>query len=205
MTLFLLIRHGENEMITQGRLPGRLPGVHLNERGRAQAEALAARLKEAPLKAVYSSPLERAQETAAPLAQAHGLEVTLRPGLIETDCGDWAGRPLKQLRRLKLWKVVQTQASAFTFPGGESFAQSQQRMVAELEALLAQHDPKDVIACVAHADPIKLAAAHYLGLPLDNFQRLLVGTGSITALYLGAPANRLLALNYDISLTFSQT
>jgi probable phosphoglycerate mutase len=184
MPLLLLIRHGENEYVKTGKLAGRLPGVHLNERGRQQAAELAEALKEVPLKAIYSSPLERAVETAEPIAQARKLEIQLCPELMDTDIGKWQGRSLKVLRRIKKWKIVQGAPSRFTFPEGESFLQCQTRVVACLDGIAARHKPRDVVAAVFHADPIRLAVAHYLGMPLDHFQRLGCDTGSITMLFL---------------------
>lgn len=204
MPIFLLIRHGENEYVKKGRLAGRTPGVHLNENGRKQAEALAEKLKQAPIKAIYSSPLERAQETAEPLAQFLGLEVILRPGLTETDIGEWAGKTVKGLGRTKPWRKVQFVPSRVRFPGGESFLETQFRMCQEIEALSALHDPKDLIACFSHADPIKLAIAYYLGMPLDTFQRLHLSPGSISTLMMGEFGGHLLNVNYDLSLTFSK-
>jgi probable phosphoglycerate mutase len=195
MPTLLLIRHGENDYVKQGKLAGRLPGVCLNETGRQQAQRLAELLSKAPLKAVYASPLERALETAAPLAQAHGLDVQVRPALVEIDIGGWTDQLLKALRRRREWKTVQLVPSRFRFPGGETFAECQQRMVNELEALCQQHTEKEIIACVSHADPIKLAVAYFLGLPLDHFQRLGVSPGSITALQLSENNAVLLALN----------
>jgi probable phosphoglycerate mutase len=199
MPLFLLIRHGENEYVKTGRMAGRLPGVHLNEKGRGQAQALADKLAEAPIKAIYSSPLERAMETAEPLAKALGLEICQRPGLMETDIGEWQGQKVKGLSRLKIWRTVQRNPSIFRFPGGETFTEAQHRIVQELSGIAALHDPKDVVACFSHSDPIKMAVAFFIGLPLDLFQRLSVSTGSITALYIGEGGSSLLNLNYDLS------
>jgi len=204
MPLVLLVRHGENEFVKKKKLPGRLPGIHLNEKGRQQAQALAEKLKNAPLKAVYASPLERALETAEPIAQALCLTVIPRPALMDVDVGEWQGESLGKLRRNKLWKVVQGAPSRLRFPGGETFAEAQQRMVAEIEALCKLHDPKEMFVCVSHADPIRLAVAYYLGLPLDLFQRLSVNTASITALAIGEMGSHLLTLNYDLSLTFDK-
>jgi broad specificity phosphatase PhoE len=125
MALIILVRHGENDFVKKGRLAGRLPEVHLNKKGLAQAqaaaEALSRMLEKAPVKAIYSSPLERTMETAEPIAKAFGLPIVPRPGLIETDCGEWQGKSVKQLSRLKIWKVVQSSPSTFQFPGGETF------------------------------------------------------------------------------------
>ena len=201
MPTLLLIRHGENDYVKQGKLAGRLPGVCLNETGRQQAQRLSEYLAKSPLKAVYASPLERALETAAPLAQSHGLEIHVRPELIEIDIGAWTDQPLKALRRRREWKTVQLAPSRFRFPGGETFAECQQRMVNELEALCQLHADKDILACVSHADPIKLVVAYYLGLPLDHFQRLSVSPGSITALQLNENSSTLLSLNSYLPLS----
>jgi probable phosphoglycerate mutase len=204
MPLILLVRHGENEFVKKKKLPGRLPGIHLNERGRQQAQALAEKLKGAPLKALYASPLERAMETAAPIAEALGVQVIPRPALMDVDVGEWQGESLSKLRRQKLWKVVQGAPTRLRFPGGETFAEAQGRMVTEIEALCKLHDPKEMFACVTHADPIRLVVAYYLGLPLDLFQRLVVNTAAITAISIGEMGSHLLTMNYDLSLTFSK-
>ena len=204
MPLILLIRHGENDYVKKSRLSGRMPGIHLNEKGRAQAQTLAEKLKSAPIKAVYSSPLERAMETAEPLANALGLEVISRPGLIETDIGEWQGKTIKGLSRLKIWRKVLSAPSLMRFPGGESFIETQYRICQEIEWMRTQHEPKVLIACFSHADPIKLAIAYYLGMPLDMFQRLGVSPASITALHLGEGGSHLLTLNYDFSLNFAE-
>ncbi len=195
MPTVLLIRHGENDYVKKRRLAGRLPGVHLNERGRAQAQALALALKDTPLKAVYCSPLDRAVETAQPIAAAHGLKVVKREALVETRLGEWEGQSVKRLSRTKQWKLLQEHPSRFRFPGGEWMVEQQARLVAEIEALCAMHKPKDIIVCVGHADPLKLIIAYYIGLPLDNFQRLMVNTASISTLMLGAHGALLLKLN----------
>ena len=190
----LLIRHGENEYTRRGKLPGQLPGVHLNEAGQKQAQALAARLRRAPLKAVYSSPQERAIETARPLADALRLEVQICDDMRDVDCGAWAGRSLKQLARTRLWREVQQRPSRMQFPEGETFAAAQARAVQAVEQLARAH-PKGLIAAITHADVIKLVVAYYLGQPLDLFQRLVISTGSITCLHLGQGQPALVKLN----------
>jgi len=195
MPILLLIRHGENDFVKQSRLPGRMPGIHLNEHGREQAAALADSLKKMPLRAIYASPLERAVETAEPLAQALGLPIQLRPGLLDTDVGEWQGTQLKKLRKLPLWQQVQKQPSEVRFPGGESFLELQQRLVREIDSIRLAHKQKDMVAVVFHCDPIKLVLAHYIGLPLDGFQKLGVATGSVSALVVGKSGAHLAALN----------
>jgi probable phosphoglycerate mutase len=194
MPTLLLIRHGENDYLVRNKLPGRTPGIHLNARGSKQAAELAQTLSRLPIKALYSSPLERAVETAEPLAQSLGLGIQLRPDLTDTDVGNWAGRSLKALGRTRLWKVIQETPSQFQFPGGETFVQAQKRVVRALDAIASVH-ADEMVAVVFHADPIKLAVAHYLGLSLDTFQRLTAHTGSVTILKMESSAVKLLALN----------
>ena len=177
-----MIRHGDNDYLAKNRLPGHIPGIHLNKRGNEQATLLAQSLSKLPIKAIYCSPLERAIETAQPLAQSLGMEIQIRQDLTDGDVGEWAGRYWKVLRRNKLWKIIQQNPSQFQFPGGESFVQIQGRVVTTLDAIVSAHIKDEMIAVVFHADPIKLAVAHYLGLPLDNFQRLTINAGSITIL-----------------------
>jgi broad specificity phosphatase PhoE len=160
-----------------------------------QSARLAETLKQAPLVAVYSSPLERAVETAGPIAAAHGLKVAVDPGLIETDVGKWQGRSLRALNLNKLWRVVQRAPSRAQFPEGESFYECQSRVVRALDLICARHKARGLIVCVLHADPIKLAVAHYIGLPLDHFQRLGCDTGSVTALAVGEMGAQLMWLN----------
>jgi len=202
MPLLLLIRHGENEYVKTGKMAGRLPGVHLNERGKKQAAELAEALKQVPLKAIYSSSLERAVETAEPIVEGRKLEIQLRPQLMDNDIGKWQGRTLKQLSRTKKWKIVQQAPSRFTFPEGESFLQTQTRIASTLDEIAASHKPKDIVAVIFHADPIKLAVAHYLGMPLDHFQRLGCDTGSVTFLYIGESSAHLIRLNQSPPFEF---
>ena len=204
MPVILLVRHGENDYVKKGRLAGRLPGVHLNKKGRGQAQALAEKLAAAPVKAIYSSPLERAVETAEPIAKALNLAVELRPGLIEVDVGEWQDQKVKGLSRQKLWKIVQGAPSRMKFPGGESFSDAQHRICQDLETLASQHEAKDLVVCVTHSDVIKLAVAYFIGMPLDSFQRLHVSPASITALALGEGPAHLLTLNYEISFSLSK-
>jgi probable phosphomutase (TIGR03848 family) len=202
MTILLLIRHGENDYVKTGRMAGHLPDVHLNERGRAQAAELAEALAQAPIKTIYSSPLERALETAAPLAEKLGLEVNIRPGLLETGIGEWAGMELKAVRKLPEWKTVQGAPSRFRFPGGESFIEMQSRLVYEIESIAKEYKADELVACISHADPIKLIVAYYMGMPLDHFQRLECDTASVTALMLGETGVALLKLNQRSPFSF---
>jgi len=196
MPLLLLIRHGEKDFVKTGKLPGQSAGIHLNERGQKQAQALGEALKVVPIKALYASPLERAMETAEPVAQARKLQIIQEPGLRDANVGKWQGKSLKSLRLTKAWRVVQSSPSRFQFPEGESFMDLQTRIVNALEGIIRKHNkPKDIVAVVFHADPIKLAVAHFLGLPLDHFQRLSCDTGSLTAIFAGEMGASLLKLN----------
>lgn len=192
--LAYLIRHGTNDLQEQGILAGWTPGIHLNQKGRTEAEALAQRLTPAKIEAVYSSPLERALETAEIIAVPHELQVVVREGLGEVRFGRWEGQPVERLRRRRLWRAGQIAPGTMRFPGGESPREMQARVVAELENLRARH-PQQIIAVVSHADVIKAAVAFYIGLPLDLFHRLVVRPASLTVLELGGPVARLLCLN----------
>lgn len=193
MTLLLLIRHGANDWV-HGRLAGRIPGVHLNEEGRKQAQAVAERLTELPIEAIYASPLDRTVETAQAIAAPRGLPLRLVESLQEVDYGEWQGAELKELYKHELWPGVQFYPSGTRFPNGETLGEAQMRMVTTLDMLRARH-PKAVIAVVSHADIIKLAVAYYCGMHIDLFQRLEIGTCSVTALLFTKMGPRLLALN----------
>lgn len=188
MATLVLVRHATTAA-TGKRLGGWTPGVHLDDNGRAQAEAVAQRLASAPLEAIYASPLERTQETAKAIARPHGLRVRTRRGIEEVDYGAWTDKPLGQLRRRKMWTTIQSTPSRVTFPDGESIRGMQVRAVDVTEQLAADH-AEETIALVSHADVIKAIVAHHLAMPLDAFQRLVVSPASITTLALpqtGAP------------------
>ena len=134
-------------------------------------------------------------ETATPIAAARELEIQNEAGLLETNVGKWQGRSLAALRLQKHWKVVQNAPSRAQFPEGETFYECQTRIVTALDSISRKYKPQDIVACVFHADPIKLAVAHYIGLPLDHFQRLSCDTGSLTALYVNESGANLIKLN----------
>lgn len=205
MPIFMLIRHGETDYNRKMRIAGRLPGVHLNKKGRQQAQMIADRLSSLPIKAIYASPLERTLETAAPLAEALKLTVISTPALLETDCGEWQGNSIRKLRRLKVWRTLQQSASLFRFPGGETVYACQHRLVEALDSFRQTHEPQDLVACFSHSDPIKMLVSYYLGMPLDYFQRLSINTGSISVLQVGENACHLLMLNYNPQFSFDFT
>lgn len=181
MTTILLIRHGENDFVGR-RLAGRLPGVHLNDKGRRQALETAETLKDSPIKAVYSSPLERAMETAQPLAIRLGLSIQIVPELAEIDFGSWQGKTTRQMHRMKMWKKVVEQPSQVQFPGGESFTSAQNRMSEAVKTIILKHADTDWVACFSHSDAIRLAIAYFLNMPLDDFQKLCIDPASISVL-----------------------
>lgn len=179
-TLVLLVRHAVTP--TTGKvLPGRARGLHLSDEGRRQAEAAARRLAALPrIAAVYSSPLERARETATPIARGRHLAVRVERGLLECDFGAWTGASLRRLARRREWAVVQRHPSGFRFPGGESFVEMQSRVADTVRKLVERHPGRAIVA-VSHADPIKAVLAHVLGTPLDLFQRFVIAPASISA------------------------
>jgi probable phosphomutase (TIGR03848 family) len=202
LTTLLLIRHAQNEWVRTGKLAGWTPGVHLNEEGQKQAELLGKRLASAKLQAVYSSPLERAVETAqAVLSHYPNLELQIEQDVGEVDFGKWTGKRLQQLARTRLWKVVQGYPSGARFPDGESFREMQFRVVSALEGIAARY-PTAVVAVVSHSDVIKAVVAHYTGMHLDLFQRIIISPASVSVIGLGRMGPRIIKINdtshYDV-------
>lgn len=183
-TRLVLVRHAVTAQ-TGPMLSGRAPGIDLSDDGRLQAERTAERLAAVPIAAIYASPIERTQQTAAIIAKHHGLDVETLPGVIEADYGEWTGGQITELAKTDLWKVVQRSPSRARFPNGESMAEMQTRMIGALEDVVALHRGETVVV-VSHADPIKAAIAHYSGLHLDLFQRIVVSPASVTVFELGA-------------------
>jgi probable phosphoglycerate mutase len=193
-TTVLLVRHGLTP--TTGRvLYGRSAGQHLSDEGQRQAEAAAQRIaKLKSVAAIYSSPLERARETALPIAKARGLAVRIERGLLEMDIGAWTGSSLARVSRKPEWQRVQRYPSGFRFPDGESFTEMQTRITGTLAELVARHRGGTIVA-VSHADPIKAALAHALGMHLDHFQRLVIAPASITTIAYGATGPVVVGVN----------
>jgi probable phosphoglycerate mutase len=186
MTRFLLVRHAVNEWVKTGRLAGWTPGVHLNEEGIAQAEALGKRLAQAPLEAIYSSPLERTVETAQAILRHHPkLTLQLEQNLGEVYYGKWQGQELRKLAQREKWRTIQLFPTRAGFPEGESLRAAQARAVDAVERLYQQHE-KGIVVLVSHSDIIKMIVAHYLGMHLDMFQRLAISPASLTVISLGA-------------------
>ncbi len=216
LTVILLVRHGTTTT-TGKELPGRAPGLHLAESGRAQAQAVAARIaalapgnggngstpggrgragrrKARRIAAVYSSPLERTRETAQPIAEAVGCDVRVDDGLLELDVGSWTGLELKAATKRPEWATIQRYPSGFAFPDGESFLAMQARMVGTLDRLRTAH-PGETIVAVSHADPIRAAVAHAMGTHLDLFQRVVISPCSLTAIAYGDGGPMVLTVN----------
>lgn len=183
MTRILLVRHAPTAE-TGTHLTGRLPGVSLGEEGKRAALATARALAGLDLAAIYSSPIERTMETARILAGPHGLSPICEPGVTEIDFGSWTGRSLESLRQTDEWKTVQSQPSRFRFPQGESFVEAQVRAVESVRRIAAERNGRTVVL-VSHSDTIKLVLSHFLGQPLDLFQRLRISTASISDLRVG--------------------
>jgi probable phosphoglycerate mutase len=188
-----LVRHARTAD-TGVRLTGRLPGVGLDAVGREQAENAAALLAGTRLGAVYTSPLLRCRETARFIAAPHRLDPIPYRSLIEVDYGAWSGRTLAALRRTRAWRIMEANPSRMRFPGGEALFAVQARAVAACEELAAAHD-REQIVLVSHGDVIRTVIAHYLGSPLDLYERIAVDPASITAIDLGTPHPRVVAVN----------
>jgi probable phosphomutase (TIGR03848 family) len=189
VTTLLLLRHGRTAANASGTLAGWTPGVDLDDTGRAQAAAVAQRLLPVPLAAVVTSPLDRCQQTAAAvLAARDGASPTVDDRFGECRYGDWTGKPLKQLVKEPLWKVVQQHPSAAVFPGpeGEALAATQARAVAAVREwnvrVAAEHGSDAVWLACSHGDVIKAIVADALGLHLDLFQRIVADPCSLTAI-----------------------
>lgn len=182
MTTVVLLRHGRSTANVAGVLAGRTPGVSLDDKGREQAAAVAARLGAIELDALISSPMQRCQQTVAPLAAASGVTVRLEPRLAEVDYGDWTGRALKDLGEEELWRTVQAHPSAAVFPGGEGLAAVGVRAVAAIRDLIAEFGPDAVVLVCSHGDVIKAILADALGLHLDGFQRIVVNPASLSVI-----------------------
>jgi probable phosphoglycerate mutase len=195
MTQILLIRHAVNDFVKTGKLAGWTPEVHLNEEGKIQAEALGKRLAGAPIKHLYASPLERTMETAQAIGQHHpNLEIKITQELGEVRYGDWEGMPIAALQSRKMWHVVQEYPSRAYFPNGETMRGVQMRAVNAVEDIAAAH-PREMVVIVSHADLIKMILAHFLGMHLDNFQRIVVSPASINSLMLGYGRPYISAIN----------
>jgi broad specificity phosphatase PhoE len=197
MPTYLFIRHGLNDF-TGKKLIGRLPGIHLNEIGRRQAQAIAEYLREKEISFIFSSPLERAVETAEPLSTLKNLPVEYAEALSEVDFGRLQGKTNKQLKHMKIWDTVHSTPSRVQFPQGETLIQAQQRVIGFIEETSKRFGEKDLIACFTHSDIVRLMLAHYLCIQIDDFHRLTVDTGSISTLQHLPDSIRILNVNQAV-------
>jgi probable phosphoglycerate mutase len=195
-TTLLLIRHAAHDLL--GRtLCGRMAGVELNERGHRQAALLAERLGRAPA-ALYSSPMPRALQTAAPLAARFGLEIRPSEALLEIDFGAWAGRDFASLEGDPLWQRWNAERASARTPEGETMAEVQQRALAGLGDMAARH-PEAVVAAVSHGDVIKAVIAAVLGLSLDAHARFEIGPAGLSRIEFWPGGAKLLSMNEDVA------
>jgi broad specificity phosphatase PhoE len=194
MTTLLLIRHASCDPVGRS-IAGRTPGIGLNAIGRQQVEALAAQLAHLPVEAVYSSPMERATQTALPLAQQKGVPVEEAAGLNEIDFGEWTGRTLAELEPIAEWQRFNTYRSGTRIPGGETIQEVLTRALGELLRIEQRHRGQSLVAVVSHADVLRAAISHFLGMPLDLMLRLELDPASVSIAELQPYGPRLLLLN----------
>ncbi|KAA9332800.1 histidine phosphatase family protein [Adhaeribacter soli] len=194
MTRFLLIRHATTDSVGK-RLSGRKEGVHLNEAGLEQAQQLAQRLNHLPVSAIYSSPLERALETAEPVAQALNLQTCINRDFLEIDFGNWTNLTFEELQGQQEFQRFNAFRSCTRIPGGELMTEAQLRIVQGLEKLCRRHSG-ETLAVVSHADLIKSALAYYAGIHLDLFHRLEISPASVSVLEIYSDTARILLVNH---------
>ncbi len=178
MPVFLLIRHGETDTLSR-ILAGRAPGTALNARGQAQAAQLAERLAGAGIRRIVSSPLERARQTAEPLARRLGLAVEIAEELNELDFGSWTGRTFEDLRATVPWQRYNRFRSTTRMADGELIGQVQARAISLMVRLAAEF-PDETIALFSHGDVIRAVVAHFAGMPLDFLHRIEISPASVT-------------------------
>lgn len=193
MTVVHLLRHGEHGLL--GRvLAGRMPGVGLTERGRAEIAAVADRLAGENIAALYASPLQRTRESAEIVAARLGLPIEFRDDVIELDFGEWTGATFDAIRADPRWQAWRLQRSLASLPGGESMRQVQRRMVEALLEIGERHADQSVVV-VSHGDVIRSALLFALGMPLESYNRFEVGQGSLSTIRLDAGGICVLAIN----------
>lgn len=199
MATVILARHGRTRANADGILAGRLPGIPLDDLGREQAKAASVRLDGLSLAAAVTSPLERCKETASLLLAGTGLRARTERGITECDYGSWSGRPMKELIKEDLWKVVQAHPAGVRFPEGESMAEMSARSIRSIRAwdarIGAEHGDQAVWLAVAHGDVIKAVLADALGMHLDAFQRIVVDPSSLSVIRYTPRRSYVLAMN----------
>jgi broad specificity phosphatase PhoE len=195
MTTFLLIRHAFCDPVGHS-IAGRKPGVHLNPRGQEQAVRLAERLAPLSIEGLYSSPLERAMETAEPIGARQRLEIQPAVGFLEVDFGSWTGKTLAELEPVPAWRSFNQFRSGTRIPEGENMAEVLSRSLGELERLRRRHPASDaLVAVVSHGDVLRMLVSHALGMGADLLHRLELSPASVTLLQVEDYGTRLLLLN----------
>src|SRR4051812_39528071 len=192
MTTLLLVRHGETDAVGK-ILAGWQPGWHLNRKGREQTDRLVQRLSRQPIRAVYSSPLERAIETATPIASSHGVPLEVTDDLGEMRLGEWEGMSFQELEDQPLWRQFNASRASVRAPGGELMIETQSRVLRQVERVAKCRDGQTV-AMFSHADPLRALIAHALGIPLDFILRFEISPASVSVMEWGI-VPRLLCLN----------
>jgi probable phosphoglycerate mutase len=193
MTTFALIRHANHALLGH-TIVGRMPGVQLSAGGLEEADALARRLEGWPIQALYSSPLERARETSAPIADRLRIRVQIADELSEINYGEWTNRLLDDLRGLPEWQRFNLFRSGSRMPDGESMIEVQARMLRLIERLCSAH-PEQMVALVSHGDVIKATLAYQLGVPVDLFQRIELSPASLSILRVEPYGPKVLLVN----------
>jgi probable phosphomutase (TIGR03848 family) len=193
MTTILLIRHATTDAVGKF-LAGRMEGVHLNTEGKTEAQHLARRLAHVKLAAIYSSPLERAIETATPLADVLRLTTTKSDDFLELDMGDWTNKTYSEVKEDARFGYFNTYRSGTLIPGGESMLNAQMRIVAGLQKLYKQH-PDETVAVVSHADMIKAAVTYFAGIHLDLFHRIEISPASVSIIQMFEETARITLVN----------
>lgn len=193
MTKILLIRHALTDSVGKC-LSGRTPGVHLNEEGKKQAINLANRLEYIPIDLMYSSPLERARETAHPIAETHNLLYEVSDHFLEIDFGDWTNCNIEGLRNDNQFRLFNSYRSITRIPGGETMHEAQMRIVRGIE-FVREQNPEKTVAIVSHADMIRAAITMYTGIHLDMMNRIEISPASVSILEMFEDTTRLLLLN----------
>ncbi len=191
--MFFLVRHAAHELVDRV-LCGRMPGVSLGEEGRAQASRVAERLARERITAIHTSPLERARETAAPIAERLRLAPEVHEAINEIDLGEWSGRSFEDLSQDPRWQSWNSARAVSRPPGGESMLEVQARAIGHLERARSAH-PDQAVVLVSHAEVIKAALLYCLGMPIDGYRLFDISPASISTLVVGDWGAKVLSMN----------
>jgi probable phosphoglycerate mutase len=196
-TVFFLVRHAAHDRVGSV-LCGRMGGVTLGQQGLDQAARLGRHFARISVASVQTSPLERAQETAKPIADRAGCEAEICEDIAEIDFGTWTGARFDDLAADPLWTKWNTARGTSRPPGGESMADAQRRILRAMEKLRRSHQDRSVVL-VSHCDVIKAAVLHHLGLPIEAYDRFDIDPASISTLAVGDWGSRVIRLNEVIA------